>query len=102
MGRPASSCGCPKQLLCVPSILVPDATFSAPSLPCFGSLQSQRRHFQRERPIAQFTHVLVLNQTSLFVWPLPLGTSLVVVDMFAVVGMVRAARHHVPDLVHEL
>ncbi len=46
--------------------------------------------------------MLVLNQTGLFVRPLPFGTVLVVMDMFSVVCMMRAARHHVPDMVHEL
>ena len=102
MGRSASSCGRPKQLLCVPRGHFPNATLSAPSLPCLGSLQSQRRHFQRERPIAQLTHVLVPDKAVFFVRSIPCGTSLVVMGMLPMMGVVRAARHHVPDLVHEL
>ena len=102
MGRSASSSGCPKQLLCVPLGHFPDATFSGPCLPSLGSLQSQWRHFQRERPIAQLTYVLVLDKPAFFVRPLPCRAALVVMGMLPVVVMVRAARHHVPDLVHEL
>ena len=102
MGRSTSSSGCPKQLLCVPRGHFPDATFSGPCLPSLGSLQSQWRHFQRERPIAQLTHVLVLDKAAFFVRPLPCRAPLVVMGMLPVVVMVRAARHHVPDLVHEL
>ena len=80
----------------------PDATFSGPCLPSLGSLQSQWRHFQRERPVAQLAHVIVLDKAAFFVRSLPCGTPLVVMDMLPVVVMVRAARHHVPDLVHEL
>ena len=101
MGRSASSSGCPKQLLCMPWDHFPDATFSAPCLPSLGSFQSQWRHFHRERPVAQLTHVFVLNEAGVFVCPFPGGTALVVVGVFTVVGMVRAARHHVPNLVHE-
>ena len=102
MGRSASSSGCPKQLLCVPRGHFPDATFSGPCLPSLGSPQSQWRHFQRERPVAQLAHVLVLDKAAFFVRSLPCGTPLVVMGMLPVVVMMRAARHHVPDLVHEL
>ena len=102
MGRSASSSGCPKQLLCVPRGHFPDATFSGPCQPSLGSLRSQWRHFQRECPVAQLAHVLVLDKAAFFVRSIPCGTPLVVMGMLPVVVMVRAARHHVPDLVHEL
>ena len=102
MGRSASSSGCPKQLLCVPRGHFPDATLSAPGLPSFGSLPCEWGHFQRERPIAQLAHVLVLDKTGVVVRSLPGRTALVVMGMLPMVVMVRAARHHVPDLVHEL
>ena len=102
MGRSASSSGCPKQLLCVPWGHFPDATFSAPGLPGFGSLPCQRGHFQGERPVAQLAHVLVLNKAAFFVRSLPCGAALVVMGMLPMVVMVRAASHHMPDLVHEL
>ena len=101
MRRSASSCGCPKQLLCLPRGHFPDATFSAPYLPSPESLACQWGHFQRERPIAQLTNMLVPNEAGVVVRPLPGGTALVVMGMFTVVVMVRTARHHVPDLVHE-
>ena len=101
MGRSASSSGCPKHLLCVPRGHIPNATFSTPCLPGLGSLPCQWGHFQRERPVAQFTHVLVLDKAGVVVRPLPGGAALVMMGMFTVVGMVRTARHHVPDLVHE-
>ena len=101
MGRSASPSGCPKQLLCVPRGHFPDATFSAPGLPSFGSLPCQRGRFQRECPIAQLAHVLVLDKTGVVVRSFPRGTALVVMGMLPMVGMVRTARHHVPDLVHE-
>ena len=101
MGRSASSSGCPKQLLCVPRGHFPDATFSGPCLPALGSLTCQRGHFQQERPIAQLAHVLVLDKTGVVVRSLPGGTALVLMGMLPMVGMVRTARHHVPDLVHE-
>lgn len=101
MGRSASSCGCPKHLQCVPRSHFPDAAFGAPCLPTLGILQLQRGHLQRKRPVAQFTHVLVLNEADVGVRPLQCGTAVVVMAMFTVVGVVRAARHHVPDLMHE-
>ena len=101
MGRSASSSGCPKQLLCVSRGHFPDATFSAPCLPSPGSLQCQWGHFLRERPVAQLTHMLVPNEAGVVVRSLPGGAALVMMGMFTVVGMVRTARHHVPDLVHE-
>jgi len=101
MGRSTSSCGSPKHTLCVPRDYFPDATFGAPCLPSLGSLKRQWGHFQREHPVAQLTRMLVLNEAGVVVRPLPWGTALVVMGMFTVVGMVRAARHHVPDLVHE-
>lgn len=79
----------------------PDAAFGVPCLPTLGILQLQRGHLQRKRPVAQFTHVLVLNEADVGVRPLPCGTAVVVIAMFTVVGVVRAARHHVPDLMHE-
>ena len=102
MGRSASSSRCPKQLLCVPRSHFPDATFSGPSLPSIGSLRSQWGHFLQKRPIAQLAHVLVLDKAAFFVRSLPCGAALVVMGMLPMVVMVRAARHHVPDLVHEL
>ena len=101
MRRSASPCGCPKQLLRLPRGHFPDATFSAPCLPSPGSLQCQWGHFQRERPVAQLTHMLVPNEAGVVVRPLPGGAALVMMGMLTVVGMVRTARHHVPDLVHE-
>jgi len=101
MGRSASSSGCPKQLLCVPRGHFPNATFSAPCLPRPRSLQCQWGHFQRERPVAQLTHMLVPNEAGVVVRSLPCGAALVMMGMLTVVGMVRTARHHVPDLVHE-
>ena len=101
MGRSASSSGCPKQLLCVPRGHFPDATISAPGLPNPGSFPFQWGHFQRERPVAQLTNVLVLDKAGVVVRPLPGGAALVMMGMLTVVGMVRTARHHVPDLVHE-
>ena len=48
------------------------------------------------------SHVLVLDKAAFFMRPLPCRAALVVMGMLPVVVMVRAARHHVPDLVHEL
>ena len=101
MRRSASSRGCPKRLLRVPGGHFPHAQHARPCLPSLGSLQSQWGHLQRERPIAQLTHVLVLNESCLVVRPIPHGTPLVVMGMLPVVSMVRASRHHVPDLVRE-
>ena len=42
------------------------------------------------------------DKTGVVVRSLPGGTALVVMGMLPMVVMVRAARHHVPDLVHEL
>ena len=44
----------------------------------------------------------MLNEVGFFVRSIPRGTAFMVMSMFAVVGMVSAPRHHVPDLVHEL
>ena len=101
MGRSASSSGCPKQLLCVPRSHFPNATFSAPCLPRPRSLQCQWGHFQRERPVAQLTHMLVPNEAGVVVRSLPGGAALVMMGMLPMVGMVRTARHHMPDLVHD-
>ena len=46
--------------------------------------------------------MLVLDKAAFFMRPLPCRAALVVMGMLPVVVMVRAARHHVPDLVHEL
>ena len=101
MGRSASSSGCPKQLLCVPRGHFPNATFSVPCLPSLGSLPFPWGRFQRKRPVAQLADVLVLDKAGVVVRPFPGGTALVVMGMLPVVVMVRATRHHVPDLVHE-
>lgn len=101
MGRSASSCGCPKRLQRVPWGHFPGAWRARPYLPSLGSLHSHWGHFQRERPVAQLTHVLVLNEAGVVVRPRPDGTAFLVMGMLPVVDMVRAARNHVPDLVHE-
>ena len=45
--------------------------------------------------------MLVPNEAGVVVRSLPGGAALVMMGMFTVVGMVRTARHQVPDLVHE-
>ena len=45
--------------------------------------------------------MLVLNKAGFIVGSIPCRTAFMMMGMFAVVGMVSAARHHVPDLVHE-